>query len=1398
MKMVTTFLVAIAALPLAFAVEAAPIYLNVNATGGDGDEKVYDGSTWSKAFKDFTSAITALNSSGDSPAELRIALGCYIVSGANTMSHTNFVVKGGYRAQADNDDTRDRMEYQTILYWKDVPLTQKWNHIVPKCSAFAAPTVAETAYQVIDNGKLTEPPAFDGDYDTYCGSKGGTGGAIAITVSSGAKGTIDGLNFTGFRNGGPACISIVGGPTTVSRCRFIGNNPSTGCIYDSSSSATLISDCDFSFNYSGNCDNGIFFRGGNTTVSGCRFVGNYKTGGWGSCVLHVEGSATGHVITNCVFTRNGGTGSNENNATQPGLICGSNGPTFEFYDCEITNNCSYSTEGYGVPLMAVKGLVMQRCHVAGNQHYAKALDGRAYSLVGSGYGNSYSMRIVGSVFEQNLVNVAELKFTAGEYFAGIVGGPGYGIGTVLKDCTFKDNTATGLESAGVRAVTCRGAFTMGYFRFDNNQNYNVAANSYLAVANCLFTGTAANKVFDIMQVGLGHNYNLNVLNSIFQREGDAPYNPFYVVKPWLVKVYSSTFKNMTAADYPSDIAVADQIATDEIPFGRKSGSFLYEPLAKTPLIRTGADVSLNNAAGTSWAFRQYGSETWQVLAPGTSLDPGVGTTMAGDALDVIRTEGAMTRGPIQTLGGNADSGCTLTIRRSPLAGGTVSTPSTQAVATNGAITAVTATPAGELNFDGWYTPDDSLYSTDNPLTINALASNLVLVAIFAGDVDLTFNLGSGGTFEGGYSTYVTNIAAGAEFPALPKFVPAPGKTLAGWTAKLPATVPGADTTYTARYTEGGIHVVPLGDPALATGTGDGLTWGNAIANLQTAIDQAAEFGGEVWVKTGVYTNSSFYMPRSGVTVVGGFAGNETSAGQANPEAYPSVLTGDLAGNNYWKSDDKVSRGSIWSGMTFNAPNPQGTNVFWGATGDISDGSFGFYDTSSTLSDFKLVGLTFTGYRYSAAFLGGIGTVLTNCTIVACNCYNNVDQSQAAVWLRGTSGAIVGCTFIGNFRPLSASVPLVKDCRFTENWCSGRDGGGLDIRGAMTVTNCVFYRNSTTHFNAAAAVNMNNTAGYNYIYDCTFEENRIGSTGPATVWAKNGYVTRCKFLRNRVLAAAGAHNTACFKMSGGDFLVRDSYFDGNSIAGASSGTDEYMWSVIGYSTDGRLAFFNSTFTGSKVTATATAGSLDIGSFGAHSADDNQTLALANCTVVGSEFDVTEDGGVCRVGECAYTTRATAASTFGVVDCIFWGPADDYVAIYQQTNLVPLIANSYLKNYSAEGLTLGSYDYIENLYTSGNLGLISKPRDPSDGIYLPQIGVTGASAFKKAGVPVYVSGTKCYFYDANKKTYRNIGGKGSTKSSVGDIQPDAWGAARVADKISLGPINYLPQSFSIIVR
>jgi hypothetical protein len=117
----------------------------------------------------------------------------------------------------------------------------------------------------------------------------------------------------------------------------------------------------------------------------------------------------------------------------------------------------------------------------------------------------------------------------------------------------------------------------------------------------------------------------------------------------------------------------------------------------------------------------------------------------------------------------------------------------------------------------------------------------------------------------------------------------------------------------------------------ATGRNTGTSWDDAYRNLPDALARAADCGSEIWVAEGTYRPSdtvlteTFEIP-AGVSVYGGFAGNETSREQRNILKYPTLLSGYI---------DETSRENTVVTMNGNGALLDGFTVkegIWGIDG----------------------------------------------------------------------------------------------------------------------------------------------------------------------------------------------------------------------------------------------------------------------------------------------------------------------------------------------------------------------------------------------------------------------------------------------------------------------------------
>src|SRR5690606_14333708 len=140
----------------------------------------------------------------------------------------------------------------------------------------------------------------------------------------------------------------------------------------------------------------------------------------------------------------------------------------------------------------------------------------------------------------------------------------------------------------------------------------------------------------------------------------------------------------------------------------------------------------------------------------------------------------------------------------------------------------------------------------------------------------------------------------------------------------------------------------------ASGANNGSSWSDAFTTLQDALRLAYE-GSEIWVAAGIYTpgaspSDSFHIP-PGVSLYGGFAGTEDELEERDWEASPTVLSGDIDGN------DKVDgRGVVTD--TANIKGDNAYHVVW------LDGS----TTSST----RLDGVIITAGQADSDFPNDVG------------------------------------------------------------------------------------------------------------------------------------------------------------------------------------------------------------------------------------------------------------------------------------------------------------------------------------------------------------------------------------------------------------------------------------------
>ncbi len=1389
---------------------SAAVYLKPLAEGET--RATVDGASWATAYSDVATAIEAA-----AGTNIYAAQGVYIISATITPS-VPFAIYGGFPGLSDDETLADRDAdlCQTILTG-DTALDDKWVHIVPKLGQYGVTSTTTDQY-VIQNGRIVLPPAYTADYDVYYGNTTGsnTANAFKINASGCTSALLDGIWYTGFVSSGNfGSFLYVAGTRqlTMNNCRQVDcKGGARGIVFFSNSGASIISNC-FFMHSTGTESIAIRSSNGNLSIHDCVFRSLYRTGA-STCGMGVY-AANGTPVADCVFDRFLDTTTSAGSSYGGmGVISGGDGGQPYFIRCAITNNLCMTTGQYGSPLIA-KALLLKDCLIADNRYEVKPTAGRGYALVGyASASQTWHMLIDGTVFRRNVIAAPAAVSASGTFYLGMVGqnvvAANSGQRFSLVNCVFDSNVATtSVDTEYLTPRLCRGPYVL-----------NPVANgkAQIGVVNCTFTGPFAENVYDIAQFGEDYASDIPVVNSVFTvTDADVASNWLQADSPLRIAAHSCTVKNLV--EPPSDFGACENLLYDDIPLGAD-----YRPLAWTPGLRETADISTNTAhsasAPATFGYSPFGSQSWLPLLStvNSSVSAASMTKPIGDRFGESRPFGASTRGAVQTLSATAESGVTLTIRREPLASGALTgAPNAQSVAAGAAIAPVTAVPAsGGIVFSGWYGTNGVLFSAANPLTIPSLTSNLVLVASFESPrTRLTFNLGGYGVFTANNSSTITIEANYLDaFPAIPEFTLDPAWHAVGW--GVPDTVPNADATYTLQCVSSSLRTIFVVPEDEAPSVQDGTSWATAYTNIADAIADAGRYRGQVFFKTGVYKVREPLAVLANVAIRGGFDGSGTSADDADPDANPTILTGDINGDDYWlvngASPAAANRTPVFAGSDYNPPNPHGTDNYWFAGGNSSDNTdFCFMHTSSSATNAVFSGLTIALFRrsgFKSTAEGAEGVRFESCRFLGCNAsrYGNDggsgDYDTGGVNINGVPVTFSDCLFEGCFWALrltsgnSVTIRL-HNCTFHSNAgsakaCTVRTFGAA----AVEMDGCRFFRNCSDNEKHESATCLVLGGGLATFRDCVFEDNRCrqasgayGAHGIIMAYGGSSVFERCSFIGND-MNQSSSYNYAglVFCAYGGEsatHLVRDCYFSGNTVDfGGSTGA---YWGGVISGNLGKWTFLNCTFEDNSMSAS------ERGTCGLFNMAGTASLAIVNCAFRGTSFTgmATAAHVLCRGND----------GTLRIVNSAF-GPVSGGTQFSLASSVSFGIANSEVVDYADPGCT-GSNGFAYEVFEDAPIFRYSCMENAGGLKALP---LSAADKNSTKGRPVWLVGREAYIFDetANaSKPWRKLTDRGSFAASVDGIDPDdpapdAFGNDRRANRYPLGPLNPLPSRTLLMLQ
>lgn len=242
-------------------------------------------------------------------------------------------------------------------------------------------------------------------------------------------------------------------------------------------------------------------------------------------------------------------------------------------------------------------------------------------------------------------------------------------------------------------------------------------------------------------------------------------------------------------------------------------------------------------------------------------------------------------------------------------------------------------------------------------------------------------------------------------------------------------------------------------------SGDGSGWDNALGDLSNALNMALANPviTQIWVKAGTYKPSgqpynlslgnarhnAFYLIE-GVTMLGGFAGNETDPFQRTPENQ-SILSGDIglpgdADNCYHTVVAVSSPGAYLGGFVIRDGNADGTGVSVDILGTAVDASSG--GGLALYSSGAVTSCTFTANKAGkggAIFLNGTtASVRINQCLIADN--------------TGTEGG-------GGIYNASSAAGTIQICTIVGNTSAGHGAGVYNLQSSSQIVSTIIWGNN---------------------------------------------------------------------------------------------------------------------------------------------------------------------------------------------------------------------------------------------------------------------------------------------------------------------------------------------------
>ncbi|MBL7827620.1 MAG: DUF1565 domain-containing protein, partial [Saprospiraceae bacterium] len=335
----------------------------------------------------------------------------------------------------------------------------------------------------------------------------------------------------------------------------------------------------------------------------------------------------------------------------------------------------------------------------------------------------------------------------------------------------------------------------------------------------------------------------------------------------------------------------------------------------------------------------------------------------------------------------------------------------------------------------------------------------------------------------------------------------------------------------------------------ASGANNGASWANAYTSLEQALSVASP-GQTIWVAAGTYkptASSDYTFPvADGMQLYGGFAGTESSLNQRNIAANPTILSGDINGDdipgNFTDNRSDNSQhvvtcielssnpGVVVDGFTIR----NGHTLLGTGNPDLSrrGGGILIY-TKSTVRNCVIE----QNFGDTGAAIAALDALSNGCVVENCLIQNNKAETSGAFFLRNTNGATIKkCVFKTNTVNRGALYPSgtlnvqIDSCLFEKNNAGENFGAGMFCwQATFSLTNSIFRGNKAA--NAAGMYIDNRDGGDLVVIDhCLFEQDTATSFGGAGIYGWQASFN----LKNTIFRENYAPNAAAIYCNGREF------------------------------------------------------------------------------------------------------------------------------------------------------------------------------------------------------------------------------------------------------------------------